>query len=136
MNLADFSNAKLEQSKPFNLIFPDGSVTDAKIYIKSMKSKAVLREIDNIQKRLNQSLDQGAEAAVKSDVDMACVIIDTIENMTITAEANVFGFELDGENIVSTKENIRILMENFHFARQQVSARAGDDGFFYLDKKS
>lgn len=136
MNLADFSNEKLEQSKPFNLVFPDGSVTDAKIYIKSMKSKAVLREIDNIKKRLNQSLDQSAEAVIKSDIDMACVIIDAIDGLTIEPEANVFGFELKENSIVSTKENIRILMENFHFARQQVSLRSGDDGFFYLDKKS
>jgi len=133
MNLADFSNQKLDKAKPFNLVFPDGSVSDAKIYIKSLKSKDVIRETDAIAKRANQAVAKGLDYAIKSDIEMCCAIVEAIEGFTIQPEENTFGFETDGDRIVSTKDNIRLLMEHFHFVRQQVAAQANDDSFFYLN---
>lgn len=129
--LMNFSKDKLEQSKPFKPVYPDNTEMDATIYIKSLKSKESLQQIDAIDKRKNQSQAKGMESAVQSDIDMCCAIIDSIDGFTIDEEDNALGFELNGNKVVSTRENIRILVDNFPFIRRQVAAQSADDNFFY-----
>ena len=56
MNLVDFSNDKLEQSKAYTPFWPNGEPMDAKIFIKSIRSTEVMKMIDEINKRSNQGI--------------------------------------------------------------------------------
>lgn len=130
MNLMNYSKDKLSESKPYTPYYPNGEEMDAKIFLKSIKSSEVLKEIDRVTKRKNQGAGS-VERATKADIDVCCVIVDAIEGFTIEEEENTLGFELEGNKVVSTDKNIRLLMENFIFLREQVSAQAADDSFFY-----
>lgn len=130
MNLADFSNNKLEQSKEYIPFWPNGEPMDAKIFIKSMRSTEVMKVIDEINKRANQG-SKSIERQINNDIDLCCAVVDEIDGFTIEPDDNAFGFELNGNKIISNKKNIRLLMQNFVFLRQQVGSKVQDDSFFY-----
>lgn len=130
MNLADYSNDRLEQSKAYTPFWPNGEPMNAKIFIKSMRSTEVLKAIDDINKRSNQG-SKSIERHINNDIDMCCAVIDEIDGFTIEPDENTFGFELNGNKVLSNKKNIRLLMQNFLFLRQQVGSKVQDDSFFY-----
>lgn len=132
MNLANYSNDKLEQSKAYTPFWPNGELMDAKIFIKSMRSTEVMKMLDEINKRSNQG-SKSIERQINNDIDLCCAVIDEIDGFTIEPDDNTFDFELNGNKVISNKKNIRLLMQNFLFLRQQVGAKVQDDSFFYED---
>lgn len=136
MKLMDFSKDKLNRSKPFELVYPDGTATGATVYIRSLKSKEALAKIDELEKRNNQVRAQGSKAGIQADIEMCAILIDAIEGFTIKEEDNTLGLEVKGESVTSTRENIRIIAENFPFICRQVVAQAQDDNFFYQSTSS
>lgn len=137
MNLMNYSKDKFEKSQKMEVLYPTGAKSGGVIYIRSLKSKVVQAKIDEIVKLSNQVKAQGMSAIVDNDIEIACEIIDSIEGFTIEEADNTIGFELsDGNKIVSTRENIKLLLENFPFIRNQVGAQAADDSFFYKNSET
>ena len=132
MNLANYSNDKLEQSKAYVPFWPNGELMDAKIFIKSMRSTEVMKMVDEINKRSNQG-SKSIERQINNDIDLCCAVVDEIDGFTIEPDDNTFDFELNGNKVISNKKNIRLLMQNFLFLRQQIGAKVQDDSFFYED---
>lgn len=129
--LMNFSKDKFDQSKPLELLYPDGTAMGATVYIHSLKSRYALAKLDEIRKRNNQMEAQGTDVIIQRDREMCCAIIDSIDGFTISPEDNSLELEVDGEKIISNKKNIEILMENFPFIVKQIVAKASDDHFFY-----
>ncbi|UNM95954.1 hypothetical protein MMG00_12235 [Ignatzschineria rhizosphaerae] len=137
MNLMNYSKDKFEKSQKMEVLYPTGAKSGGVIYIRSLKSKAVQTKIDEIAKLNNQVKAQGVGAAVDNDIEIACEIVDSIDGFTIEEADNTIGFELsDGNKIVSTRENIKLLLENFPFIRSQIAVKAQDDNFFYKSSET
>lgn len=131
-NIAQFSNDKLNESKPFFVVLPDGTKTEGKIYIYSMKSKKAINALDDISNDELKSQKYPMRRAVNKDIKLCSKLVDKIENILISDNDNTsFGFEVENGAIISNNKNIKILIENFPFIRDQIAKHANNDALFY-----
>lgn len=133
INIAKYSKDKLNESKPFFVVLPDGKTTEGQIYIYSMRSDRAIRALDDISRDEAQGVKRPMFNAVNKDMKLCIKLVDKIDNILISDEDNSFGFEVVNGAIISTEKNIKILIENFPFIRDQVAKNANDINAFYKD---
>lgn len=131
-NIAKFSKDKLNESKPFFVVLPDGAKTEGKIHIHSMRSTKAIEALDEISNEELKSQKYPMRKAVNKDIKLCSKLVDKIENILISDDDNTsFGFEVENGAIISNSKNIKILIENFPFIRDQIAKHANNDALFY-----
>lgn len=134
-NIAQFSNSRLEEAKPFNPYSPLGEKLDSiTLYVKSSKCKEAVTLINKVASKVvaNQAkLQRGEEVKIdrsrdiKDDIELATIVLDRVEGLEVE----------DGTEIGSNKDLIRVLVTEHDWLRDQVLLKANEDSFFYKSEQ-